>query len=71
MNLMQIFFKLQNEVDTELLGLLAKFVDRALATGDPKSFLKGVLRAVVETPESAETQTITVPLLGKGKGKKS
>ena len=67
MNLMHIFFKIQNEVDTELLGLLAKFVDRAVETGDPKTFLKGVLRAVVETPVKTEKQTVTVPLLGKKK----
>lgn len=65
--------ELQKEVDTEALSLLARFVDRAIGTGDPKEFLKGVLRAVVETPEDEKkVQVVEVKVLpAKGKTSKS
>jgi hypothetical protein len=47
---MGVFMKLQNEVDTEAIGLLARFGDAAIQSGDPKTFLKEVLRAVVDAP---------------------
>lgn len=68
-SLLTTLLKLQSEVDTEAISLLVRFVDRAIGTGDPKAFLKGVLRAVVETPEDdKKVQIVEVKVLpAKGK----
>lgn len=67
--LMGTFMQLQREVDGEALALLGKFADRAIASGDPKEFLKGVLRAVVDAPEDPQgrVQLVKVRLLPSGK----
>ena len=63
--LMGTFMQLQKEVDTEAIMLLGKFADRAIASGDPKAFLKGILRAVVDTPDAPDgkPQIVKVKLL--------
>ena len=68
---MGTFMQLQKEVDAEAIALLAKFADRAISSGDPKEFLKGVLKAVVDAPEDAQgrTQLVKVRLLPAGKKK--
>lgn len=48
------FMALKEEVDTETIGLLMKFIDRAMASGDPRLFLRGVLKAVVDAPEAGD-----------------
>lgn len=66
--LMLEFLKLQNQVDVEAIELMGKFVKRALECGEPKEFLKEVLRAVVNTPEKATVQVVSVKLLPPKKG---
>lgn len=66
--LMGTFLKLQNEVDTETIGLLARFGDMAIQSGEPREFLRSVLRAVVEAPKSDHVQEVSVKLLPPKKG---
>ena len=55
---------MMKEIDTEAIELLVKFMTRAVESGDPKGFLKEVLKAVVDTPESeTRTQAIQVRVL--------
>lgn len=69
MKLMGAFATLQSEVDTDAIALLVKFTDRAIKSGNPKEFLKGALRAVVEAPETRDgkVQVVEVKVFPKKK----
>lgn len=66
--LMATMMKLHQEIDVETIGLLAKFGEKALQSGDPRGYLRAVLKAVVEAPEVDGAQTIEVQVLPAKKG---
>lgn len=61
--------KLQNEVDMEAINLIGRFVEKAIGSGNPKEYLKEVLRVIVNTEErpDGQPQIVQVKLLPKKK----
>lgn len=67
-NIMTILMRMKQEVDIETIGLLIKFCQRALNSGNPRIFLRKALKGIVEAPEpepTDEVRVVEVQVLGK------